>query len=411
MSHTPYTKLLDAFPERVFGLEEAASGRLKEGFYLLGTTDKNKEIFWVKNRYAWRISKLPGLNHELAVCRDPGNVYGFDISSYRGPYFILGESVGKAADFVRWIISGKALIVVDVDEVRDIFLKEAVVKLEDAARGKQGKQTAKKSKKVEVDQPGFYVLERNNVHRLIAWQALLPYPYSEDITRYTGVFTSGSGGSFIPQSTTYIKNWQVKEYLGNNLRDALDKVRNFVWGAALDTLLDDIRRNLDSVSTTQYQRSVSRYTYDPKDSIDLDYEDIHRKFQQSTYYEPQETKMSKVINQVKDTNVAAAKLAAKVTAGKALNTAVMTKVTPMLPDNIKLYADTPFGALVVANIVAAALNNFASNNHKAKLAGEAMVTSAMLDVSCLINVEGLIKDFLQHEAVSELMDSIELEVG
>ena len=111
----------------------------------------------------------------------------------------------------------------------------------------------------------------------------------------------------------------------------------------------------------------------------------------------QENKTMK--SNIVDANVDAAKVAAKVTAGKTLNTVVLTKLKPHMPFGTKAYADTPFGAIVVANMANFAVQNFASGNSKARYAADAMMQSAMVEFAAEFNFE---------EMLAELLSSVEL---
>ena len=117
-----------------------------------------------------------------------------------------------------------------------------------------------------------------------------------------------------------------------------------------------------------------------------------------------ENKMNDMIDTAKDLNIDAAKIAAKITAGKALNTVAQEKLVPFLPENMQAYAGTPLGNLVVANIVAAALTHFAPSNNKAYKAGDAMITAAMVDTASIIQIEELVKGFLNADIMAVLGD-------
>lgn len=98
--------------------------------------------------------------------------------------------------------------------------------------------------------------------------------------------------------------------------------------------------------------------------------------------------------QVVDTNVDAAKIAAKITTGKVLNKVVMAKVRPQLPMLARGYADHALANVVIANIANFAVANFASDNEKAKYATDAMMQAAMLDFMQMFNIEDIISEVL-----------------
>jgi len=69
--------------------------------------------------------------------------------------------------------------------------------------------------------------------------------------------------------------------------------------------------------------------------------------------------------------------------------------------NIK-YADTPIGEAALANLVAAAMVQFAPTNEKVMLAAEAMIGAASLSFATSFNIE---------EMINELLDGIPLING
>ena len=124
---------------------------------------------------------------------------------------------------------------------------------------------------------------------------------------------------------------------------------------------------------------------------------------------PKESKMNRTVNLMKNTNVKAANTAAQITAGKALNAAAQAKLVPFLPAAAQLYASTPLGKLVIANLVAVGLEHFAGTNVRAGKAGNAMITAAMVDVASVIEIEKLVTEFLSADVMSMLADT-EVEV-
>lgn len=120
----------------------------------------------------------------------------------------------------------------------------------------------------------------------------------------------------------------------------------------------------------------------------------------------EETNMGKVqsvAKDIKDKNIDAAKVAGKLAAGKALNTAVQTKVVPKLPLMIRGYASTPFGGVVMANVVATALTHYAPDNPKVQMLSEAMLQSAMVDLLSIVDIEGMVTEFLSSDEASRVL--------
>lgn len=117
------------------------------------------------------------------------------------------------------------------------------------------------------------------------------------------------------------------------------------------------------------------------------------------------TKMNANINRLMNRNTESAAYAAKVTAGKTLNKVVLDKVNPNLPILLRGYANTPIGAVVLSNVVSFIVQNFASNNAKAKYAAEAMMDAAMIEFMDSFNIEALISDVLS----GVLPENVEIE--
>jgi len=107
------------------------------------------------------------------------------------------------------------------------------------------------------------------------------------------------------------------------------------------------------------------------------------------------------VKEVMDNNVGAAKVAASITAGKALNRLVAEKVAPQLPLMVQGYAKTPVGTVVLANIADFAIKQFMPGNVKANLASKAMMEAAMVELMGSFDFETL---------VNEIVNSVELPV-
>lgn len=107
------------------------------------------------------------------------------------------------------------------------------------------------------------------------------------------------------------------------------------------------------------------------------------------------TKRDTMKDKIIETNTQAAQVAARIAAGRALNTAIAAKLTPQLPLMVRGYADTTIGRLVMANLAAALLKAY-SEDERAHYAAEAMVESAMVKVTDEFDIEGLVKDLLDQ---------------
>ena len=95
-----------------------------------------------------------------------------------------------------------------------------------------------------------------------------------------------------------------------------------------------------------------------------------------------ESKMKQVLSQQLEANKDSATLAARITAGKAINKRVMKLVKPKLPMMVRGYADSPIASVVLANIVGLAMKQYMPQSSKAQL-----VASMMLDASALQAIE------------------------
>jgi hypothetical protein len=121
-----------------------------------------------------------------------------------------------------------------------------------------------------------------------------------------------------------------------------------------------------------------------------------------TKIKSKEITMGNKVKQVVDNNVDAAKVAASITAGKALNTIVADKVTPQLPLLVQGYAKTALGKVVLANVADFAVKQFMPTNEKANIAANAMMQAAMVE---------LMDSFDFEKIVNEIVNSVELPVS
>ena len=105
--------------------------------------------------------------------------------------------------------------------------------------------------------------------------------------------------------------------------------------------------------------------------------------------------VSQQVNKNKDAVI----LAAKLTAGKALNTKVIKLVTPKLPMLLQGYAKHPLASVVLANVVGMAIQQYASNNEKAKQVAELMLNASAVQALDSFNID---------EILDSLLDGIKL---
>ena len=103
---------------------------------------------------------------------------------------------------------------------------------------------------------------------------------------------------------------------------------------------------------------------------------------------------------LKTANVDAAKLSAKLVAGKIINQRASKLIRPQLPMMVRGYADSPIGEAVLANIIAGAIVHFAPSNPKAVLVSEAMIQAASLE---------FLNSFNLDEKINELLDGIDMK--
>ncbi len=220
----------------------------------------------------------------------------------------------------------------------------------------------------------------------------------------------------------YFKNQVTKLWLKGNIKKSIWKI--VCMDNDIVTLKDCnnqvFRTNLDNVMSLSYLKSVVPLTNSniSKGSYEkyIMTEDIFEKLKQKrnnnfldhmydagTYSLKEHEPKRKLMNSSKivDTNVEAAKVAAKITTGKVLNKVVMAKVRPQLPMLARGYADHALANVVIANIANFAITNFASDNEKAQYAVDAMMQAAMVDFMAMFNIE---------EIISEVLTSANVEI-
>lgn len=137
--------------------------------------------------------------------------------------------------------------------------------------------------------------------------------------------------------------------------------------------------------------------------------DILNEFDNS---EEEETSIMKSVktNNIVPSAVDATKVAARITAGKAMNRVVREKVTPMLPRMVSGYADTQVGEVVIANMFQFIVDNFAVNNDKAQLAAQVMNEAAMVDFLATFNFDQMLADVLGSVSLDAITEDAKATV-
>ena len=190
--------------------------------------------------------------------------------------------------------------------------------------------------------------------------------------------------------------------IGNSSNTFKTDVRNLVRASHLEQygLLKRNKvttRSLENYTHYKHVDKVDAMTDWSKKEYDSFFEPVERTNTTNTTME-NNTMKSKVIH----SNVDAAKVAAKLTAGNSLNKVVLAKVKPHLPFGTKGYADTALGAVVVANLAVLAVQNFAAGNEKAKYAADAMLQASMLDFMGQFKFEEMLADVLTAVELPEI---------
>lgn len=92
---------------------------------------------------------------------------------------------------------------------------------------------------------------------------------------------------------------------------------------------------------------------------------------------------------------------AKIELGKSANRTVISKIKPKLPMMARGYADTIVGEIVVGNIVAALLMQFAGDNKKAQILSEAMIAAGAQVALESFDIPGLVQELLDNVTIPE----------
>jgi hypothetical protein len=81
-------------------------------------------------------------------------------------------------------------------------------------------------------------------------------------------------------------------------------------------------------------------------------------------------------------------------AGKMFNQRAIALIKPKLPMMVRGYADEAIGEFVIANLIAAAIIKFGSNNEKLLMLSEAGIHAASDDLIGSLNIESVINELI-----------------
>ena len=93
-------------------------------------------------------------------------------------------------------------------------------------------------------------------------------------------------------------------------------------------------------------------------------------------------------------NKAAAFTAAEIKAGQIINKQAISLIKPKLPMMVRGYTDSPVASVVLANVVALGLKQYASGNKKLEKISELMIAGAAFDSIDALNIDGIVNDFI-----------------
>ena len=100
-----------------------------------------------------------------------------------------------------------------------------------------------------------------------------------------------------------------------------------------------------------------------------------------------------------DSNIDAAKIAAKQDVGGVVLDRLVKAVKPKAPVMVRGYLEEPWGKLIVANAFAAAVVRWFPDNDKAVFAADAAVKAANRDLFTDFDLRGMLDDILDGIAV------------
>lgn len=107
----------------------------------------------------------------------------------------------------------------------------------------------------------------------------------------------------------------------------------------------------------------------------------------------EEKTMSKV-NAIVTANKTAAQTAVKIEAGNIALDKLAKLLSPRMPFGTSSYLKSPLGKVVMANLISFAINQYAANNPKAKIIGDAVMDAAALELVQSFNISALIDDLV-----------------
>lgn len=103
-------------------------------------------------------------------------------------------------------------------------------------------------------------------------------------------------------------------------------------------------------------------------------------------------------------NKTAAQNAAKIEAGTIAINKLAALIAPKMPFGTSSYLKSPLGKVVLANVVNFAVQQYAANNPKAKIIGEAVMDAAALELVQSFNVGAMIDDLIGSVNLTGLVD-------
>jgi hypothetical protein len=122
-----------------------------------------------------------------------------------------------------------------------------------------------------------------------------------------------------------------------------------------------------------------------------------------------EIKKGTIMSTIATSNRDAALLAAQIKVGQAANTAAVKMIKPNLPLGFGKIADSEFGKLIIANALVMGVSQFAPDNPKAQAIAKAALTSAMIDITNMIDVEKMIDELTGKFTGSSVEKITEIE--
>lgn len=185
----------------------------------------------------------------------------------------------------------------------------------------------------------------------------------------------------------------VNRELIASLKNTLDNFSGFSTPVTnLITVSDLIAEN----------RFVSKYFNDQAFNL------MHKRLTNNTIFKNNttvgDTKMAATKNMVSrttDANVSAVKVAAVIATGRTVNEVIVSKFKNKLPIMVRGYAETPVGAIVIANLVDFGVKQFAADNAKFNYVSNAMMQAAMVDLLAEFDFAAIMNDILANVVISE----------